>query len=107
MSQAANPLFFSISPLYCRFSPDLQHEIDCCLAGMHAAAVLGSMGDEAEPAVPALIEMLKSDDVHDRRLAARTLGEIGPAAEMRSRRCSLRSMTMTTPLQRWRNRPWN
>ena len=48
---------------------------------LHAATVLGSMGDDAEPAVAALIEMLKQDDVHDRRLAALTLGEIGPVAE--------------------------
>jgi HEAT repeat protein len=48
---------------------------------LHAATVIGSLGDDAEPAVPALIEMLKNDDVHDRRLAALTLGEIGPVAE--------------------------
>lgn len=39
------------------------------------------MGDDAEPAVPALIEMLTNGDIHDRKLAALTLGEIGPAAE--------------------------
>jgi len=39
------------------------------------------MGDDAEPAVPSLIELLQTGDVHDRKLAALTLGEIGPAAE--------------------------
>ena len=40
-----------------------------------------SMGEDAEPALPALIELLNADSVHDRKLAALTLGEIGPAAE--------------------------
>ena len=48
---------------------------------IHAATVLGSMGEDAEAAVPALIEMLKTGNIHDRKLAALTLGEIGPAAE--------------------------
>jgi len=48
---------------------------------IHAATILGSMGDDAEPAVPALIKLLQNGDVHDRRLAALTLGKIGPAAE--------------------------
>jgi HEAT repeat protein len=48
---------------------------------LHAATLLGSMGDAAERAVPVLIELLQADDVHDRRLAALTLGEIGPVAE--------------------------
>jgi len=48
---------------------------------LHAATVLGSIGDKAEPAVPALIKLLQNSDVHDRTLAALALGEIGPAAE--------------------------
>lgn len=48
---------------------------------LHAATVLGSLGDEAEPAVPALIVLLQAKSVHDRKLAALTLGEIGPVAE--------------------------
>src|SRR6202008_3130441 len=48
---------------------------------IHAATLLGSMGEDAEPAVPVLIELLKNGDIHDRKLAALTLGEIGPAAE--------------------------
>jgi len=48
---------------------------------LHAATVLGAMGDDAADAVPFLIDLLKSDDIQDRRLAALTLGEIGPAAE--------------------------
>jgi HEAT repeat protein len=51
------------------------------LVRLHAATVLGSMGDDAEPAVPILIEMLQTGEVQDRRLAALTLGEIGPAAD--------------------------
>ena len=34
------------------------------------------MGDEAEPAVSALVKLLQTGDVQDRRLAALTLGEI-------------------------------
>jgi HEAT repeat protein len=48
---------------------------------VHAATLLGSMGEDAELAVPALIALLENGDVRDRRLAALTLGEIGPAAE--------------------------
>lgn len=48
---------------------------------IHAATLLGSMGEDAKAAVPALIDLLENGDVHDRRLAALTLGEIGPAAE--------------------------
>jgi HEAT repeat protein len=48
---------------------------------IHAATILGSMGEDAEPAVPALINLLENGDIYDRRLAAMTLGEIGPAAE--------------------------
>ena len=47
------------------------------LVRIYAATVLGSMGDDAEPAVPALVKLLQSGDVQDRRLAALTLGEIG------------------------------
>lgn len=48
---------------------------------IHAATLLGLRGDEAEPAVPALVELLENGNIHDRRLAALTLMEIGPAAE--------------------------
>jgi len=47
---------------------------------IHAATVLGSIGEDAEAAVPALIELLNNGDIHDRKLAALTLGEIGPVA---------------------------
>ena len=47
---------------------------------LYAATVLGSMGEDAAPAVPALLDLLKAGNVHDRKLAALTLGEIGPAA---------------------------
>jgi len=48
---------------------------------IHAATVLGSMGDDAAPAVPALIELLWAENIHDRKLAALTLGQIGPTAK--------------------------
>ena len=44
-----------------------------------AGFVLGAMGEDAEPAVPILMEMLCHGDLQDRKLAATTLGEIGPA----------------------------
>jgi HEAT repeat protein len=47
---------------------------------IHAATILGLMGEDAEAAVPALIELLNNGDIHDRKLAALSLGEIGPAA---------------------------
>src|SRR5689334_19790861 len=66
-------------------TPNLHQLIENLHAGdqvvrIHAATVLGSMGEAAVPAVPALIEMLTSGNIHDRKLAALTLGEIGPAA---------------------------
>jgi len=47
---------------------------------IHAATILGLMGEDAEAAVPALIELLSNGDIHDRKLAALSLGEIGPSA---------------------------
>src|SRR5262245_34193763 len=47
---------------------------------LHAANILGVMGTEAQGAVPALIEALKDDDLHVRRLITAALWEIGPAA---------------------------
>lgn len=47
---------------------------------VHAGFVLGTLEDEALPAVPVLIEMLRFGVVQDRKLAATTLGQIGPAA---------------------------
>lgn len=51
------------------------------LVRLHAATVLGSMGEDAGPAVPALIELLQYGEVQDRRIATVAIGEIGPAAE--------------------------
>jgi HEAT repeat protein len=47
-----------------------------------AAAALGAMGANAEPAVPGLIEALRDPDVHVRKMAALTLGDLGSAADM-------------------------
>jgi HEAT repeat protein len=47
---------------------------------IHAAFVLGTMGEDALPALPILFDMLKFGDVQDRKLAATTLGQIGPVA---------------------------
>jgi HEAT repeat protein len=50
------------------------------LVRIHAGFTLGTMGEEALPAVPVLIEMLTFGDAQDRKLAATTLGQIGPVA---------------------------
>jgi HEAT repeat protein len=47
---------------------------------IHAGFVLGTMDEDALPAIPILIEMLKHGEVRGRKLAALTLGQIGPAA---------------------------
>jgi HEAT repeat protein len=39
------------------------------------------MGEEAVTAVPALIQLLQNGGIHDRKIAALTLGAIGPVAE--------------------------
>jgi HEAT repeat protein len=48
---------------------------------VHAAMVLGSLGEGAQEAVPALVKLLREGEVQDRRVAALALGEVGPAAE--------------------------
>lgn len=50
------------------------------LVRIQAGFNLGTMGEDAWPAVPVLIEMLKFGDMQDRKLAATTLGTIGPVA---------------------------
>lgn len=47
---------------------------------LHAATVLGLMGEAAQGAVPALVEALRDDDLAVRRMVTAALGEIGPAA---------------------------
>jgi HEAT repeat protein len=47
---------------------------------VYSATMLGWLGADAEPAVPALTRMLNHDDCRDRRMAALALGNIGPAA---------------------------
>jgi HEAT repeat protein len=46
-----------------------------------AALRLGSLGVEAQAAVPALSKRPRSENVIDRRFAALALGQIGPAAK--------------------------
>jgi len=43
---------------------------------IHAGLLLGQMGLEARPALPALLHLRNSMDVHDRRLATMTLGSL-------------------------------
>jgi len=47
------------------------------LVRLHAGCLLGQMGPPAQQAVPALLELLRSDSVADRKLAVWTLGRIG------------------------------
>src|SRR5262249_9694493 len=48
---------------------------------IRAATALGSMGDEARAAVPALLELLQANRVCDRLTAAVALGRMGSAAQ--------------------------
>lgn len=43
---------------------------------IHAGFLLGQMGMEARPALPTLLHLRNSMDVHDRRLAVMTLGSL-------------------------------
>src|SRR5436309_2371335 len=45
---------------------------------VHAAMVLGLMGEQAQAAIPALIDALRDEDVRVRRMITAALGEIGP-----------------------------
>jgi HEAT repeat protein len=47
---------------------------------MAAMAVLGRIGQSAKEAVPALVDVVKSSDVRERRQALLSLGAMGPAA---------------------------
>jgi HEAT repeat protein len=51
------------------------------LVRLHAALGLGSLGEEARPAVPLLLDLLGSDNVLDRRGAAWALRDLGEVAE--------------------------
>lgn len=44
---------------------------------VHAGLQLEGLGIEAKPALPALLQLQQSDDVHNRRLAAVVLGSLG------------------------------
>lgn len=50
------------------------------LVRLHAGCLLGQMGPSAQEAVPTLLELLRSDNVADRKLAVWTLGRIGQGA---------------------------
>src|SRR5437588_12265049 len=47
---------------------------------VHAAMVLGLMGEHAQAAVPALVDAMRDEDPQVRRMVMAALGEIGPAA---------------------------
>ena len=51
------------------------------LVRLHAAIIVGSLGEAARPAVPVLIDLLGSDHVLDRRAAAWGLRDLGEVAE--------------------------
>jgi len=51
------------------------------IARIHAAMVLSSKGRYASEAVSALIDLLETGTIQDKRVAALTLGEIGPVAK--------------------------
>jgi HEAT repeat protein len=48
------------------------------LVRLHAGLALCGLGREAREAVPTVIELLQADGVSDRKMAAWTLGYIGP-----------------------------
>jgi HEAT repeat protein len=58
---------------------DLLQDADAVVR-IHAGFVLGTMGEDAISAVWVLIGMLKFGEVQGRKLAASTLGQIGPVA---------------------------
>jgi hypothetical protein len=60
-------------PCDARVAPDF-------VVRLHAGTVLAGMGSEDREAVPALVELLQAGEVPDRKLAALTLGYLGPAA---------------------------
>lgn len=47
---------------------------------VYAATLLGSLGEAAAETIPALVHMLETGDVPDRRVAVLALREIGPVA---------------------------
>jgi HEAT repeat protein len=47
---------------------------------VHAAFAIGSLGENAAPVIPVLVELLRFGDVQERKLALTTLGLIGAAA---------------------------
>jgi HEAT repeat protein len=51
------------------------------LIRLHAALALGSLGEEARPAVPVLTALLYCENVLDRRAAAWALRDLGEVAE--------------------------
>lgn len=52
------------------------------IVGRNAVSYLSNFGADAAPAVPKLIDLLKSGDVHAKHQAAEVLGHIGPAARV-------------------------
>lgn len=56
----------------------LQHP--SLIVRIHAGTILSVMAEDAWPAVPALIDLVESADIRDRKMAILTLKEIGPVA---------------------------
>lgn len=68
---------------------DTEYTLDTLIEGLqhpslivriHASTILSLLGEDAWPAVPALIDLLESADIRDRKMAILTLKEIGPFA---------------------------
>src|SRR5262245_18982446 len=62
---------------------DLGYWLQCLrvadpLQRLHAAMVLGLMGEQGQGAVPALIDAMRDEDAEVRRMITAALGEIGP-----------------------------
>lgn len=68
---------------------DTEYTLDTLIEGLqhpkpivriHANTILSLLAEDALPAVPALIDLLESADIRDRKMAILTLKEVGPVA---------------------------
>ena len=92
---------------------DASSEFDALVAGLrdgdsrvrrHLAVAIGNMGVRAGPAVPELTRLLADDDVGVRRMAARAIGFVGPAARVGARRSPRRLRSRRPGRQVFRTR---